>query len=160
MSVMITGINGMTGLHTAKLLLEEGLDVVGYDNNRNGELAFYPEIEQQVQFVWGDIVHFGHLLETVEKNGVDHIIHLAALRNEVLYKSVPTELLRVNIGGLTNILELARIGKIRRVVFAGSASVYGKMDDPNQTISEDAPLDPKGIYANSKAMSESLLGWM
>jgi UDP-glucose 4-epimerase len=156
MSVMITGINGMTGLHTAKLLLEEGLDVVGYDNSRNGELAFYPEIEQQVKFVWGDIVHFGHLLETVEENGVDHIIHLAALRNEVLYKSVPTELLRVNIGGLTNILELARIGKIRRVVFASSASVYGKMDDPNQKISEDAPLDPKGIYANSKAMSESL----
>ena len=44
MSVMITGINGMTGLHSAKLLLEEGLDVVGYDNNRNGELAFYPEV--------------------------------------------------------------------------------------------------------------------
>jgi nucleoside-diphosphate-sugar epimerase len=156
MSVLITGINGMTGLHTAKRLLQEGLEVVGYDNNRNGELAFYPEVEKQIQFVWGDIVHFGHLLQTIEENGVDHIIHLAALRNEVLYKSVPTELLRVNIGGLTNILELARIGKIRRVVFASSASVYGKMDDPNRTIPEDAPLEPNGIYANSKAMCESL----
>ena len=153
---MITGINGMTGLHTAQRLLQEGLEVVGYDNNRNGELAFYPEIEKKIRFVWGDIVHFGHLLETVEENGVDHIIHLAALRNEVLYKTIPTELLRVNIGGITNILELARIGKIRRVVFASSASVYGKMDDPRQSIPEDAPLDPKGIYANSKAMCESL----
>jgi nucleoside-diphosphate-sugar epimerase len=156
MSVLITGINGMTGLHTAKRLLQEGLEVVGYDNNRNGELAFYPEVEDKIRFVWGDMVHFGHLLQTVEENGVDHIIHLAALRNEVLYKSVPTELLRVNIGGLTNILELARIGKIRRVVFASSASVYGKMDDPNRTIPEDAPLEPNGIYANSKAMCESL----
>jgi len=156
MSVLITGINGMIGLHTAKLMLAEGLGVVGYDQNRNGELAFYPEIEKQIHFVWGDIIHFGHLLQTVEENGVDHIIHLAALRNEVLYKSLPTELLRVNIGGLTNILELARIGKIRRVVFASSASVYGKMDDPKRTIPEDAPLDPSGIYANSKAMCESL----
>ena len=156
MSVLITGINGMTGLHTAKLLLEKGIDVVGYDNNRNGELAYYPEVEGQIRFVWGDIVHFGHLLQTVEENGVDHIIHLAALRNEVLYKKMPTELLRVNIGGLTNILELARIGKIQRVVFASSAAVYGKMDDPDRSIPEDAPLDPSGIYANSKAMCESL----
>ena len=156
MSVMITGINGMTGLHTAQRLLQESLEVVGYDNNRNGELAFYPEVEGKIRVVWGDMVHFGHLLETVEKHGVEHIIHLAALRNEVLYKSIPTELLRVNIGGLTNILELARIGKIKRVIFAGSAAVYGQMDDPDQSIPEDASLDPKGIYANSKAMCESL----
>ena len=156
MSVLVTGVNGMTGLHTAKLLLEEGLEVVGYDNNRNGELAFYPEVESKIRFVWGDMVHFGHLLQTVEENGVEHVIHLAALRNEVLYKTIPTELLRVNIGGLTNILELARIGKINRVIFASSAAVYGQMDDPDQRIPEDAPLDPKGIYANSKAMCESL----
>jgi UDP-glucose 4-epimerase len=156
MSVMITGINGMTGLHTAKLLLEKGLEVVGYDNNLNGELAFYPEVEAKIRFVWGDITHFGHLLGTVEENGVEQIIHLAALRNEVLYKAMPTELLRVNIGGLTNILELARSGKIKRVIFASSAAVYGKIDDSGQRIAEDAPLDPAGIYANSKAMCESL----
>ena len=156
MSVMITGINGMTGLHTAKRLLEEGLEVVGYDNNLSGELAFYPEVEDRIRFVWGDMSHFGHLLETVEKNAVEHIIHLAALRNEVLYKAMPTELLRVNIGGMTNILELARIGKIKRVIFASSAEVYGRMEDPDRGIPEDTPLDPKGIYANSKAMCESL----
>lgn len=156
MSVLITGINGLTGLHTAKLLIEKDIDVVGYDNSRHGELAFYPEVEGKIRLVWGDIVHFGHLLQTIEENGVEHIIHLAALRNEVLYKTIPTELLRVNIGGLTNILELARIGKIKRVIFASSAAVYGQMDDPDQSILEDAPLDPKGIYANSKAMCESL----
>jgi len=156
MSVLVTGVNGLTGLHTAKLLLERSLDVVGYDNNRIGELAFYPEVEGKIRFVWGDMVHFGHLLQTVEENGVEHVIHLAALRNEVLYKAIPTELLRVNIGGLTNILELARIGKIKRVIFASSAAVYGQMDDPDRRIPEDAPLAPVGIYANSKAIGESL----
>jgi UDP-glucose 4-epimerase len=156
MAVLVTGVNGLTGLHTAKLLLGKGIDVVGYDNNRNGELIFYPEVERKIRFVCRDIVHFEHLLQTIEENGVDQIIHLAALRNEVLYKTVPTELLRINIGGLTNILELARIGKIKRVIFASSAAVYGQMDDPDRSIPEDAPLDPKGIYANSKAMCESL----
>jgi len=156
MSVLVTGVNGLTGLHTAKLLLEKDLDVIGYDNNRIGELAFYPEVQGKIRFVWGDMVHFGHLLQTVEENGVEHIIHLAALRNEVLYRAMPTELLRVNIGGLTNILELARIGKIKRVVFASSAAVYGKLDDPDRRIPEDAPLNPLGIYANSKAIGENL----
>ena len=156
MSILVTGVNGMTGLHTAKILLDKGHEVVGYDNCRTGELVYYPEIEKKIVFVWGDMTHAGHLFETVEKYNVEHIIHLAALRNEVLYQSIPTELFRVNIGGMLNILELARIGKVKRVVFASSAAVYGKADDPAQTISEDAPLNPKGIYANSKAMCENL----
>jgi UDP-glucose 4-epimerase len=156
MSILVTGINGMTGLHTAKILLEKGFAVVGYDNCSKGELAFYPEIEKRITFVWGDITHAGHLLETVEKYKVSDIIHLAALRNEVLYRAIPTELFRVNIDGMVNILELARIGKVGRVVFASSAAVYGKADDPDQTIPEDAPLNPRGIYANSKVMCESL----
>ena len=156
MSVLITGVNGLTGIHTANVLISEGIKVVGYDNNRSGELTYYPEIEARISLVWGDITHLGHLLETVEKFGVEHIIHLAALRNEVLCKSLPTELFRVNIGGTQNILELARMGKIKRVIFTSSAAVYGKMDDPNNPIPEDAPQNPKGIYANSKAMCESL----
>jgi nucleoside-diphosphate-sugar epimerase len=156
MSILVTGVNGMTGLHTAKILLANGHDVVGYDNCRSGELAFYPEIDKKIVFVWGDMTHAGHLHETIEKYDVEHIIHLAALRNEVLYRAIPTELFRVNIEGMINILELARIGKVKRVIFASSAAVYGKADDPAQTIAEDAPLEPKGIYANSKAMCENL----
>ena len=156
MSILVTGVNGMTGLHTAKILLDNGHDVVGYDNSRSGELSYYPEVEEKIVFVWGDMTHGGHLHETVEKYNVEYIIHLAALRNEVLYRTIPTELFRVNIEGMINILELARIGKVKRVVFASSAAVYGKADDPEQTIAEDAYLKPKGIYANSKAMCENL----
>jgi nucleoside-diphosphate-sugar epimerase len=157
MSVLVTGVNGLVGLHTAKILLDEGFEVVGYDQNRSGELAFYPEVAEQVRFIWGDITQFGHLLETAEKCGVEDVIHLASLRNEVAYKEFPAELFRVNLGGMQNILELARIGKIRRVVFSSTAAVYGKMEDPNLSIPEDAPQSPFGIYANSKAMCESLM---
>ena len=156
MSVLITGVNGLVGVHTANILLEEGFEVVGYDTNRFGELVFYPEVEKRINFVWGDITQFPHLLETVEKYRVDGVIHLASLRNEVVYKAYPAELFRVNIGGTQNLLELARMGKIEKVVFASSASVYGKMDDPARLIPEDAPENPVGIYANSKAMCESL----
>jgi nucleoside-diphosphate-sugar epimerase len=157
MSVLVTGVNGLVGLYTAMILLDEGYEVVGYDQNRRGELAFYPEVAERVKFVWGDITQLGHLLETVEKYGVEDVIHLASFRNEVVYREFPTELFRINIGGMQNILELARIGKIRRVVFTSTAAVYGKMGDPTRTIPEDAPQNPFGIYANSKAMCEGLI---
>jgi nucleoside-diphosphate-sugar epimerase len=157
MAILVTGVNGLIGLHTAKILLDEGFEVIGYDQNHSGELAFYPEVAERITFVWGDITQFSHLVETVEEYGVEDVIHLASLRNEVVYKTFPVELFRVNIGGMQNILELARLGKIRRVVFTSSAAVYGKMEDPTQSIPEDAPQNPFGIYANSKAMCENLM---
>ena len=157
MSILITGMNGLVGIHTAKILLEEGFEVVGYDTNRSGELAFYPEVEQKIHFVWGDITQLSHLLETVEKYKVDGVIHLASLRNEVVFKALPAELFRVNVGGTQNLLELARMKKIGKLVFASSAAVYGRMEDPDTLIPEDAPQNPFGIYANSKAMCESML---
>jgi len=157
MSVLITGVNGLVGLHLAKILIDEGWDVVGYDNNRKGELAFYPEVEKKIKVVWGDITQFPHLLETVERHGVDAIVHLASLRNEVVYKALPGELFRVNITGTQNVLDLARMGKIRRVVLATTAAIYGLKDDFSQFILEDASQNPVGIYANSKAMCESLV---
>ncbi len=157
MSVLVTGVNGLIGLHTAKILLDEGFEVVGYDQNRWGELAFYPEVAERITFVWGDMTQVGHLMETVEKYGVEDVIHLASLRNEVVFREFPAELFRVNIGAMQNLLELARMGKVRRVVFTSSAAVYGKMEDPNRSIPENAPQNPFGIYANSKAMCESLM---
>ena len=156
MSVLVTGVNGLVGVHTAKILLEEGFKVVGYDTNRSGELNFYPEVSKRMKVVWGDITQLSHLLETVEKYKVKDVIHLASLRNEVFYKTYPAELFRVNVGGTLNLLELARMNKIRRIVFASTAAVYGKMEDPTRAIPEDAPQNPVGIYANSKAMCESL----
>ena len=46
-----------------------------------------------------------------------------------------------------------RTGK--RIVLASTAAVYGTVADPRASITEDAPLNPVGIYANSKAMCES-----
>jgi nucleoside-diphosphate-sugar epimerase len=157
MSVLITGVNGLVGLHLAKILVENGLEVVGYDNNRRGELAFYPEVEKRIKVVWGDITQFPHLLETVERHAVDAIVHLASIRNEVVYKALPGELFRVNIGGTQNILDLARLGKVRRIVLATTAAIYGLKDDFSQAIPEEASQNPVGIYANSKAMCECLV---
>jgi len=156
MVVLVTGVNGLVGLHCARILLEKGCDVVGYDSNLSGELAYYPDVSQNVTLVRGHMADFSHLLETVEKHQVEHVVHLASLRDERLFRKAPVELFRANIEGTQNILELARLGKVKRVVFASSAAVYGKQDDPYRLIPEDSLLDPKGIYANSKAMCESL----
>jgi len=156
MSVLVTGVNGLVGAHVTRILVDNGLPVVGHDLNRSGEMAFYPEVKKAITFVWGDITQPTHLFEIAEKYQVDGVIHLASVRNEVLYKSLPTELIRINLAGVQNLLELARLGKIKRIVFASTAAVYGQMPDPGAFIPEDAPQNPVRIYANSKAMCESL----
>ncbi len=156
MAVLVTGINGLVGAHCARILSDEAFDVVGYDTNPAGELDYYPEIRSRILLVKGDLTDLGHLLETVERHGVDHVMHLASLRDERRYRDAPVELVRANLCGTQNILELARLGKIKKVIFASSAAVYGKQEDYSRPIPEDAQVDPKGIYANSKAMCESL----
>jgi nucleoside-diphosphate-sugar epimerase len=156
MVVLVTGVNGLVGVHCARILIEKGYDIVGYDSNASGELRYYPEVSRTTVFVRGDLTDLSHLLDTVERHKVEHVLHLASLRDERLYRKAPVELFRANIEGTQNILELARLGKVKRVVFASSASVYGKQDDPYRSIPEDSGLDPMGIYANSKAMCESL----
>jgi nucleoside-diphosphate-sugar epimerase len=157
MAVLVTGVNGLVGAHVARILAENGHRVVGHDLNRSGELAFYPEVEKAITFVRGDVTQFTHLLEVVETHRVEGVIHLASLRNEVFYKALPTELMRVNLSAVQNIVELARLGKIRRIVLASTAAVYGKVADPEAPIFEDAPVSPVGLYANSKVMCECLL---
>ena len=156
MSILVTGVNGLVGAHVARILAAEGHRVVGHDLNRAGELAFYPEVQRAITFVWGDVTQLSHLVEVVEKHEVKDVIHLASLRNEVLFKACPTELMRVNLSGVQNLLELARLGKIGRIVFASTAAVYGQVQDPEAPIGEDAPQNPIGIYANSKVMCENL----
>jgi hypothetical protein len=53
------------------------------------EFAFFPEVEDKIRFVWGDMVHFGHLLQTVEENGVEHIINFHRSRYASVHNPIP-----------------------------------------------------------------------
>src|SRR4029077_8654639 len=84
--------------------------------------------------------------------GVDYVIHLAARPSVPRSVKDPLATNRINVDGTLNVLVAARDAKVRRVVFAGSSSVYGETRTlPKREIIPPVPISPYGL---SKLMGE------
>lgn len=136
MTVLITGGMGFIGLHTARRFLDRGEDVVLTLFHTRREPDFIKnEIGKRVHVESLDITSAHDAIEVVRKHGVTGIVHLAVPGLAALS---PAEDYRVNMGGLINVLEAARLGGVRRVTLASSVAVYsGLKQGP---FREDAPL--------------------
>jgi nucleoside-diphosphate-sugar epimerase len=78
--------------------------------------------------------------------GVDYVIHLAARPSVPRSVKDPLETNRVNVDGTLNVLIAARDAKVKRVVFAGSSSVYGETPTlPKREIMSPIPISPYGL---------------
>ena len=84
--------------------------------------------------------------------GVDYVLHQAAIPAVPRSVKNPRESHRANVDGMLNILLAARDAGVKRVVFAGSSSVYG--DQPTLPKREDMPTKPMTPYALQKLVSE------
>lgn len=156
MAVMVTGGSGVLGLHVARALGGRGEEVVAYSTSGappSAELVL-GEVAPRVTFVSGDIRDFERLRETAERFKVDGIIHAAALTGEAQARARPQEVFAVNVGGTANVLELARLGKMRRVVYIGSSLEYGRRPDL-RPIGEDE-VNVEGLYPETKFLGHRL----
>ena len=150
---LITGIGGFIGSSLARALLSRGEQVRGVDNFSTGNRENINEILDRIDFREADIVD----LEAMRKacNGVDFVLHQAAI------PSVPKSVLdplgsnRANIDGTVNVLVAARDAKVRRVVYAASSSAYG--DTPTLPKHEGMKPDPISPYAVAKLASEQYM---
>lgn len=156
MAVMVTGGSGILGLHVARALAGRGEEVVAYSTTGTPPSAevVLGDVAPRVVFVRGDIRDFEQLRETAERCKVSGIIHTAALTGEAQARARPHEVFAVNVGGTANVLELARLGKMRRVVYIGSASEYGRRPDL-RPIGEDE-VNVEGLYAETKFLGHRL----
>lgn len=77
--------------------------------------------------------------------GCEYVFHEAAIASVAKSVNDPIGTAKVNYGGTLNILEAARKHNIRRVVFAGSAAVYGDEPTLPKTESMSAPITPYGV---------------
>jgi nucleoside-diphosphate-sugar epimerase len=155
MSVIITGGCGHIGSWIAAELAEQGKKVLLVDQAISvfDHLAPYQDL---ITPVAADILDLPALVDIVKNTPeeVDGIIHNAAVidRKEIMlhpYRSVKT-----NIEGTLNCLEVARLFKLRRVVFASSGSVYGS---PKGVLDEKmTPEQPNEMYGVTKLAGEHL----
>jgi len=145
MNVLITGGAGFIGSHIADRFLKAGYKVKVLDNLSAGKKENLPN----VKFVKGDIRNLKLLLK--EFKGIDYVIHNAALISVPESIEKPSLYNDVNVNGTLNVLIAAQKNKVKKVVLASSAAVYGNAKVP---IKENTKLDPLSGYALNKIIGE------
>jgi UDP-glucose 4-epimerase len=143
----VTGGAGFIGSHLAAALLAAGQEVRILDNLATGKQANLPE---GAAFIKGDIRDRDTVRRAME--GIETVYHLAALVSVPRSVKDPLETNDVNVGGTFAVLTEAAAGGARRLVFAGSSSVYG--DKGELPRHEGQVPDPLSPYAVSKAAGE------
>lgn len=150
---LITGIGGFIGSSLARELLSRGEQVRGVDNFSTGRRDNLTGILDCVDFREADILDLDAMHKACD--GVDFVLHQAAI------PSVPKSVLdplgsnRANIDGTVNVLVAARDAKVKRVVYAASSSAYG--DTPTLPKHEGMKPDPISPYAVAKLASEQYM---
>lgn len=146
---LVTGGAGFIGSHLVEELIRRGEQVRVLDNLSSGKrrnLAHIPGVE----FLEGDIVDPAACARATE--GVDYVLHQAAIPSVPRSVKDPVTSNRSNIDGTLNILVAARDAGVKRLVYAGSSSAYG--DTPTQPKHEEMPTNPLSPYALQKLVGE------
>ena len=127
----ITGAQGCIGSWIVKALTERGDQVVVFDRSDDSRrLAAIMDDLSKVSFSMGDITDGAAVLSALEQSGAQRVIHLAGLQVPTC-KADPINGALVNVVGTLNVFEAARKIKIKQIVYASSAAVYGlDYDDP------------------------------
>ncbi len=134
--LLITGGMGFIGLHTARRFLDAGEEVVITQFQSRREPDFIKdELGKRVTVERLDVTNSYAVMDIVRRHKVTGIVHLAVPGLAAL---TPGEDYRVNMIGLLNVLEAARLNDIKRVTYASSVTVYASL--PDGPYREDQPL--------------------
>jgi UDP-glucose 4-epimerase len=147
---LITGIAGFIGSTLAHALVERGDEVRGIDNLSTGSLDNLAGIGERIDFRQIDLQDVAGIKSACE--GVDYVLHQAALASVPRSVKDPLASHESNLNGTLNLLLAARDARVRRIVYAASSSAYG--DQPTQPKQEDMPPLPLSPYAVQKLACE------
>jgi UDP-glucose 4-epimerase len=143
MRALVTGGAGFIGSHLVERLVREGHQARAFDNLTTGKrenLAHVPGAELMV----GDIRDTEALARAM--SGCDLVFHQAAIVSVPYSIEHPQESLDVNLRGTLNVLEAARGAKVKRVVMASSAAIYGENPElPKRESMTPSPISPYGL---------------
>ncbi len=160
MKLVLTGVAGFIGMHSALRLLQQGHSVVGLDNlnsyydpqlkvDRLAQLQGQPGF----RFEKLDITDARALNELLAEAQPECLLHLAAQAGVRHSIDHPMDYVTANLVGFMNVLESCRHNGISHLVYASSSSVYG--NNPRVPFSEHDAVDhPLSIYAASKRANE------
>jgi UDP-glucuronate 4-epimerase len=158
--ILVTGVAGFIGFHTAEKLCGMGEEVVGIDNInsyydpalKKARLALLKKNKRFI-FYKLDLCNFAGLENLFAKHAIDRICHLAAQAGVRYSLTDPFVYQKSNNEGFLNLIELARRNGIKNFVYASSSSVYGSNTKLPFT-EEDRTDSPISLYAATKKANE------
>ena len=150
--ILVTGGAGFIGSNLVETLLAQNNEVVVLDNFMTGKPEnIAPFIgNKSFRLIVGDIRDISKCREAVD--GVDYVLHEAALGSVPRSIKDPMTSTEVNIGGFVNVLFAAQEAKVKRFVYAASSSTYG--DSKTLPKVEDKIGKPLSPYAITKYVDE------
>ncbi|MEM3245913.1 MAG: NAD-dependent epimerase/dehydratase family protein [Candidatus Micrarchaeaceae archaeon] len=142
-TVLITGSSGFIGSHVVAEAIKNGYKVKGLD-------IADPKQNGGFEFVRADIRDKKAVSDAME--GVDYVVHLAAITSVVEFEKDPVTCFDININGFLNVLSAALKNNVKKVVYASSSAVY-----TGKHFSEELPIDymkQNNPYSQSKLINE------
>lgn len=147
---LVTGGAGFIGSHLVTHLVERGERVRVLDDFSTGKRANLDHVRGRFELIEGDCADPATARRAVE--GVDYVLHQAAIPSVPRSLADPVGTHRVNAGGVVTLLEASRQAGVRRLVFAASSAAYGDTPTlPKQEAMAPGPLSP---YAVQKLCGE------
>jgi len=149
---LILGANGQIGTELAEqLVARDGAQAVV-----TSDLAARPPVAGVLHEVL-DVRDAGALADAVRRHRVNHVYLLAAMLSASA-ESQPRAAWDLNMGGLLNVLELARTGALQRVFWPSSIAVFGP-GTPRERTPQGTIMDPATVYGISKLAGERWCAW-
>ena len=160
MKVLVTGVAGFIGFHTAKRLCSDGHQVIGIDNLnsyysvelKQARLAQLTEC-RDFRFQLLDVADKQALLDLFAEHAFNHVVHLAAQAGVRYSIDNPDVYAQSNLVGFLNVLEACRAHRPAHLIFASSSSVYG-LNDRLPYATTDPVDQPVSFYAATKRANE------
>jgi len=147
--IIITGGCGFIGSSLTDFLINKGYEIYIIDNFSNNKIT---KPNKKSKFYKIDIRNIDEINKI--KN-VHAIIHLAAIADILISKDNEKKYFNNNLKGFQDVLNFCSNNKIKKLIFASSASVYGNKD--KTAVKEHQSLDPGHYYAYSKLIGENML---
>lgn len=150
-SALVVGGAGYIGSHMVQMLLQEGYDVIVFDNLSRGHRSAVIGGE----FIEGDLLDSHALRGLFCRRQYDVVLHFAALAYVGESVNAPREYYRNNVVGTLNLLDAMLDADVKNLIYSSTCATYGKpVDIP---ITEEHPQIPINPYGRSKLMAEQLL---
>ena len=145
MRVFVTGGAGFIGSYVCEILLQNGAEVVAFDDFSTGHTRI-----DGAEIIEGDVRNFDEVLSAM--SGCTHVAHLAALASVPASVANPSLSEAINLKGTLNVIEAAKQVGVKRIVFSSTAAVYGNTTE--LPVTESSVTQCQSPYAEDKLAAE------